>query len=169
MKKDKKDKKRKAALAAKAKAESVKFQIKWETKKFFPEITPELEMRLAFETAVFLKLDILDSLLQLKDTIADVRNNLNIDLAYTDTPLRTSLLAYVFGIVPESPLDSGLEFDETQMKFPHIFVYKHDDETRAQIVDYLKSKGYRMTMYIGQPFLVMPSFRLEFRRKVNND
>lgn len=165
----KKDKKRKAALAAKAKAESLKFQIQWEAKKFFPEMTPELKMRLAFETAVFLKLGIIDSMLQLKDTIADVRNNLNIDLAYKDTPLCASLLAYIFGIIPENPMEKGLEFDETKLEFPHIFIYKHTDDIRNQIVDYLKSKGYRMTLYIGQPFLVMPSFRLEFRRKVNND
>lgn len=165
----KKDKKRKAALAAKAKSESFAFQIKWEAKKFFTELTPEVEMRLIFEASAFLKMGITDDLLQLRDTISDVRINLNIDLANADTPLCTSLLAYVFGIVPENPLLSDKVFDETQLKLPNVLVYKHDDETRAKIVDYLKTKGYRMTTYIGQPFLVLPSFRLEFRRKVNKE
>lgn len=165
----KKDKKRKAALAVRAKTESFAFQIKWEAKKFFTELTPEVEMRLMFEASVFLKMGITDSLLRLRDTISDIRTILKIDLANADTPLSTSLIAYVFGIVPENPLLCDKVFEEKQLTFPNVLVYKHDDETRAKIVDHLKTKGYRMTTYIGQPLLVLPSFRLDFRRKANED
>ena len=160
----KKDQRRKAAIAAKSKAESLKFQALWGARQKMGEVPAEVENRINEEIMVLNNMGLAEDILTLKNALDSLRRDLNIVSEPSKGILAGSVVAYCLDLEPTNPLETGSLLNPSDFLPPLQLTISFDNEVRNQAVDWLKQHGFTVTTLLGQPMLKLPNIRVSIRR-----
>ena len=164
----KKDKKRKAVIEMKAKMESLRFQTLWGAAQKVGEIVPAVESRIDEELRLFSNLQLAADLIDLKNAIDRIKNELGHDNEPTVGLLAGSMVAYCLGLEPENPMLFDKTPDLSDLKLPLQLAVSYDNNIRNSVAEWLKANGYDMSTFLGQPVLKLTNSRVVIRRVVKD-
>ena len=162
----KKDLKRKLQLHQKEQNESLTFQTKFGAKRKFDELTTEIEERINEEILVLKNMGLAEDILTLKSIIDKVKQELGYLAEPSKGILAGSYVAYSLGLEPTNPIDTGNELNPLDFTLPLNLTISFDNEIRNEVVNWMKSHGYELTTYLGQPLLKLKQTRVIIRRVV---
>lgn len=163
-----KNQKRKQQLQQRAKNESLAFQTSFGAKQKFNELTPTIKERINQEILIFQNLGLAEDLLNLKDLMDGVKQELGYEAEPSRGILAGSYVAYSLGIEPSNPEITGNNIDpqDLQTALPLALTISYDNEVRNEVVNWMKAKGYGFTTYLAQPMLKLKNTRVIIRRVV---
>jgi len=164
----KKDKKRKAVIEMKAKLESLRFQTLWGAEQKQVEVTHEIETRIDEELRLFSNLQLSADLIDLKNIVDRIKNELGHENEPTVGLLAGSMVAYCLGLEPENPMLSEKTPDLSDLKLPLQLAVSYDNNIRNSVAEWLKANGYDMSTFLGQPVLKLTNSRVVIRRVVKD-
>ena len=164
----KKDKKRKAVIEMKAKLESLRFQTLWGAEQKLGEVALAVETRIDEELRLFSNLQIVEDLLDLKIFVDRIKNELDHEIEPTVGMLAGSMVAYCLGFEPTNPMLSDKTPDLSDLKLPLQMYISYDNEIRNEIAEWLRTNGYMMNTYFGQPLVRLKNSRIVLRRVVKD-
>lgn len=151
-------------LAARAKAESLNFLTMWGAKRKLGTLTPEVEERIKEELTVFNNLSLAEDILCLKDTLVNIKKDLDVTPEPTKGILSASMVAYCLNLASDNPLETGAELNPMDFQLPLQLVVCFDNSIRSEVVDWLKSHDFCMSTYLGQPLLKLKQIRVLIKR-----
>lgn len=162
----KKNQKNKQKQHQKEQNEALEFLTKFGAKQKFGEVTEEIEARLDEEIHVFRNLGVAEDLITLKNIL----DKLKTELGYTAEPsngiLAGSYVAFSLGLEPSNPLETSNELNPLDLKLPLNLTISFDNEVRNQVAEWMKTNGYEVSTYLGQPLLKLKQTRVLIRRVV---
>jgi len=163
-----KNQKRKQQLQQRVKNESLAFQTIFGAKQKFNELTPTIEDRINEEILIFQNLGLAEDLLNLKNLMDGVKQELGYEAEPSKGILAGSYVAYSLGIEPSNPETTGndIEPKDLQTALPLALIISYDNEVRNKVVNWMKAKGYEFTTYMSQPMLKLENTRVIIRRVV---
>lgn len=166
-----KDLKRKAQLNAKAKVESLMFQVNWGRKQRMPELAED-DSRIVSEVKTIIQQDLVEDMLTLHNIVDGVRNETGIEPEDEKGSLRGAIVPYLLGISKYNPLEKewydGNLLDSEQIRLPLQVDIFYDNEVRNRVVDWVKARYQGMTTRLGQPALKLQHCTVVFRRVVKS-
>ena len=166
-----KDLKRKAQLNAKAKVESLMFQVNWGRKQRMPELAED-DSRIVSEVKTIIQQDLVEDMLTLHNIVDGVRNETGIKPEDEKGSLRGAIVPYLLGISKYNPLEKewydGSLLDSEQIRLPLQVDIFYDNEVRNRVVDWVKARYQGMTTRLGQPALKLQHCTVVFRRVVKS-
>lgn len=152
--------KRKAALVAKSKAESLKFQTMWGARQKMGEVTADVENRINEEIMVLNNLHLADDILTLKDALDKARTELGVVSEPSKGIMAGSVVAYCLDLEPTNALQTGAELNPMDFKLPLHLTITFSNEVRNHVADWFQSHGFTMTTFLGQPMLKLSNIRV---------
>ena len=164
----KKDKKRKAVIEMKAKMESLSFNTMWGAEQKSGEVALAVETRIDEELRLFSNLQLSADLIDLKNIVDRIKNELGHEKEPTVGLLAGSMVAYCLGLEPENPMLSEKTSDLSDLKLPLQLAVSYDNNIRNSVAEWLKANGYDMSTFLGQPVLKLTNSRVVIRRVVND-
>lgn len=164
----KKDKKRKMQLQQKALNESFEFQTLYGARQKFETLTPEIQQRIHEELLVFTNLGLAKDLMVLKDVIDKVKQQLGFCAEPCKGILAESYVAFAIGIEATNPMETeaNLNPKDFQDSLPIALTICYDNEIRNKVVDWMKTQGFELTTYLGQPVLKLEHTRIIIKRVI---
>jgi DNA polymerase III alpha subunit len=162
----KKVKKRRQQLQQRTVNNALMFNTMFGARQKFGEVPADVEQRIAEEVLVFQNLGVAEQLLTLKDIIDHIKLDLGFQAEPTKGILAASYAAYCLGLEPSNPMDTSNELNPLDFTLPFNLTISYDNEIRNQAVDWMKSHGYEVTTYLGQPLLKLNQVRVLIRRVV---
>lgn len=160
----KKDQRRKAAIAAKSKAESLKFQALWGARQKMGEVPAEVENRINEEIMVLNNLHLADDILTLKSALESMRTELGVVSEPSKGIMAGSVVAYCLDLEPTNSLETGAELNPMDFKLPLHLTISFDNEVRNNVVEWFGTHGFVMSSCLGQPIVKLPNMRVTIRR-----
>ena len=160
-----KDQKRKAQLATRAKNESFRFQVEYMRKQKGIDIT-RMEQNLTAELDAICQNGLTDALLDLANIVEEIRKELGFEQEADKCSLNGTLVPFILGITATQPDNTTYVPELFLGEFPLQVVIAYDNEERNQVVDWIKSHGYEVTTYLGQPMLKLSKIRFVIRRTI---
>lgn len=165
----KKDTKRNATFSKKRLEETFRFQVQWGRKQKAPDI-PEDSPFLEYEIGSVCSLGLADSLLKLRNIISFVEQKLGYKVIGGRGSLKGSLIAYLLGIEPENPHQSGcLDFclaEPCKIQLPLQVEIFYDNEYRNEVVEWVADRYEGISTRLGQPILKLDNMVVHFKRVI---
>lgn len=159
-----KDQKRKAQLSAKAKNESLKFQVEYARQQRAASIAEDAPELMA-EMKVICQNGLAEAMLALHEIVNAGRREFGAEPEGEGCSLNGALVPYILGLTPVCP-DSADTYVPGIFTgpFPMAVTLVYDNEVRNKVVDWAKARFDGMTTRFGQPILKLPKMVVEFKR-----
>ena len=158
-----KDQKRKAQLAARAKNESFRFQVEYTRKQKGIDIIG-MEQNLTAELDAICQNCLTDALLDMARIIEGIRKELGFEQEVDKCSLNGSLVPFILGITATQPNSTTYVPGIFTAHQPLQVTIVYDNEIRNQAVNWMKTNGYEISSYLGQPLLKLKNVRIVIRR-----
>lgn len=158
-----KEQKRKAQLDARAKNESFRFQVEYMRKQKGIDITG-MEQNLTTELDTICQNGLTDALLDLAKIAEGMRKELGFEQEADECSLNGSLIPFILGITATQPNSTTYVPGVFTAQQPLHVTIAYDYEFRNQAVNWMKTNGYEVSTYLGQPLLKLKNVRIVIRR-----
>ncbi len=163
----KKDQKRKAQLATRAKNESFRFQVEFTRKQKGINIMG-MEQELSAELDAICQNGLTDALLDLAKIVEGIRKELGFEQEADKCSLNGSLVPFILGITTIQPDSTTYVPGIFTAQQPLQVTIAFDNEIRNQAVKWMEANGYEISSYLGQPLLKLKNVRIVIRRVVKS-
>ena len=155
--------KRKAQLATRAKNESFRFQVEYMRKQKGIDIMG-MEQNLTAELDAICQNGLTDALLDLAKIVEGIRKELGFEQEADKCSLNGSLVPFILGITATQPNSTTYNPDIFTAHQPLQVTIAYENEIRNQAVNWMKTNGYEISSYLGQPLLKLKNVRIVIRR-----
>lgn len=155
--------KRKAQLAARAKGESFRFQVKYNIKQKGLDLAG-LEQELEAELDAICQNGLTDDLFALAEIVSGVRRELGFEPEADKCSLNGTLVPFLLDITSFCPDSASYLPGLFAAQKPLQVTIAYDNEIRNRVVDWVKAHYEGVTTRLGQPILKRQNMVVEFKR-----
>ena len=127
-----------------------------------------MEQNLTAELDAICQNNLTDALLDLAKIVEGVRKELGFEQEADKCSLNGSLVPFIFGITATQPDSATYVPDIFTEHLPLQVTIAYDNEIRNQAVNWMKTNGYEISSYLGQPLLKLKNVRIVIRRVVKS-
>lgn len=162
---NKKNQKRKEALAEKSAVETLRFQIRFGLKKLGLEEENMVHLLTDAEADFIAELGMTQDLLSLKSLVDGVRQHLGVTPTPEKGEFAKSLTAIALGIASVGDwraIDSPLRWDE--MMTQKLLTMYYPEAQRNEVVEWVKSNGFTTSTYLGSPIVKFKNINVLIER-----
>ena len=123
-----------------------------------------MEQNLTTELDAICQNNLTDALLDLAKIVEEIRKELGFKQEADKCSLNGSLVPFILGITSTQPDCTTYVSDIFTAQQPLQVTIAYDNEIRNQAVNWMKTNGYEISSYLGQPLLKLKNLRIIIRR-----
>lgn len=156
--------KKQEKLQRKKQRESFHFSVQWEARKVLGELDGAMRMRLKDEAEWILGKGLKTAFSALTEIVSHARNVMGLEVQLFNDAVNSSVIAYVWGITKENPMDGGKAFDIENTTPLNVGIVV-DINSRNELVRWAEPLYGKAMMRMGLPIIKQEGMIFEFRKK----